>query len=172
MGSDHGEERGEAGEIKKPSLLDAGDSIGRTALLLAIAHGNIAAASVLCDAGADRRRMVGDRTLLHVAVESNEPEVCEILLRRCDSLTPRALYRSDSFGGGGAGPFGTGVGRGTFASAPADVDARDGEGRTPLMLAADAGKTRCAEVLADRGANQDAAPGLRRAVENLLNVYI
>jgi ankyrin repeat protein len=82
------------------------------------------------------------------------------------------LYRSDSFGGGGAGPFGTGVGRGTFASAPADVDARDGEGRTPLMLAADAGKTRCAEVLADRGANQDAAPGLRRAVENLLNVYI
>jgi ankyrin repeat protein len=116
--------------------------------------------------------MVGDRTLLHVAVESNEPEVCEILLRRRDSLTPRALYRSDSFGGGGAGPFGTGVGRGTFASAPADVDARDGEGRTPLMLAADAGKTRCAEVLADRGANQDAAPGLRRTVENLLNVYI
>ena len=172
MGSDHGEERGEAGEIKKPSLLDAGDSIGRTALLLAIAHGNIAAASVLCDAGADRRRMVGDRTLLHVAVESNEPEVCEILLRRRDSLTPRALYRSDSFGGGGAGPFGTGVGRGTFASAPADVDARDGEGRTPLMLAADAGKSRCAEVLADRGANQDAAPGLRRTVENLLNVYI
>ena len=55
MGSDLGEERGEAGEIKKPSLLDAGDSIGRTALLLAIAHGNIAAASVLCDAGADRR---------------------------------------------------------------------------------------------------------------------
>ena len=29
-----------------------------------------------------------------------------------------------------------------------------------------------AEVLADRGADQDAAPGLRRKVETLLNVYI
>ena len=40
------------------------------------------------------------------------------------------------------------------------------------MLAAEARKSQCAEVLADRGADQDAAPGLRRKVETLLNVYI
>ena len=171
MGSDDDDDEEKDGE-RKPSLLDAGDSIGRSALLLAIAGGNIAAASVLCDAGADRRQRVGDRTLLHVAVERDEPEICEILLRRRDSLTPRALYRSDSFEGGGVGPFGTGVGRGALAGPPAEVDARDSGGRTALMLAAEARKSQCAEVLADRGADQDAAPGLRRKVETLLNVYI
>ena len=173
MGSDDDDdEKDEKDGERKPSLLDAGDSIGRSALLLAIAGGNIAAASVLCDAGADRRQRVGDRTLLHVAVERDEPEICEILLRRRDSLTPRALYRSDSFGGGGVGPFGTGGGRGALAGPPAEVDARDSGGRTALMLAAEARKSQCAEVLADRGADQDAAPGLRRKVETLLNVYI
>ena len=172
MGSDDDDDHSEEDGERKPSLLDAGDSIGRSALLLAIAGGNIAAASVLCDAGADRRQRVGDRTLLHVAVERDEPEICEILLRRRDSLTPRALYRSDSFGGGGVGPFGTGVGRRALAGLPAEVDARDSGGRTALMLAAEARKSQCAEVLADRGADQDAAPGLRRKVETLLNVYI
>ena len=52
------------------------------------------------------------------------------------------------------------------------MDARDSGGRTALMLAAEARKSQCAEVLADRGADQDAAPGLRRKVETLLNVYI
>ena len=115
MGSDDDDDHKRGGRERKPSLLDVGDSIGRSALL-AIAGGNIAAASVLCDAGADRRQRVDDRTLPGGGARTGR------VLRNLAPLTglpaPGAACSQFADREGGVGPFGMGVGRRALASLP------------------------------------------------------
>ena len=132
--------------------------------LLAIAARNIAAASVLCDAGADGRR-VGDRTL-PMAVERDGGFAKSCAAGVADA---QALYRSDRSGEEASGRSGRASVGGRSRVHPRR-DARDSGGRT--ALAAAEARNRSAPRCSPTGAPTRCRARPSSQSGDVLNVYI
>ena len=83
-----------------PNLINKPDNRGFTAIFYAASAGNLNAMKILIDKGAKFTKKINKDTLLHIAVESNKPEVINYVTRLGIPLNTKgkneltALYRS------------------------------------------------------------------------------
>ncbi|KAK3239556.1 hypothetical protein CYMTET_50521, partial [Cymbomonas tetramitiformis] len=175
--------------VEKGAELDAEDEEGRTALAVALAFGQEAAARALLEAGAGVNAVKGLRPL-HTAVEKEMVEVLRVLVEKGAEVdeedgegrtalalalaggkeaAARALLEAGAGVNAGTGrrPLHTAVEKemvevlSVLLGKGAEVDEEDGEGRTALTLALAGGKEAAARALLEAGAGVNAGTGRR-----------
>ncbi|KAK3247941.1 hypothetical protein CYMTET_42571 [Cymbomonas tetramitiformis] len=173
--------------VDKGAEVDAEDAEGRTALTVALAFGQEAAARALLEAGAGVNAGTGRRPL-HVAAEKGKVEMLIELAGKGAEVDAEdregrtALMVALAFGQEGAArallEAGAGVNAGTgqrplhaaakkgmeemvreLVGKGAEVDAEDGEGRTALTVALAFGQEGAARALLEAGAGVNAGTG-------------
>ncbi|MCA1733388.1 MAG: ankyrin repeat domain-containing protein [Acidobacteria bacterium] len=141
--------------LEKGVPADAPSGIGDTPLMFAIRMQQVDAVRFLLEQGADADRdyeVTGD-TILTMAVFDGGPEILDLVLARTPRLNQvtsggeTALGMAAQFGFEGA------IER-LLRESGIDTDARDGQGKTPLMHAAETGCDRCALLLLGGGADR------------------
>ncbi|KAK3254206.1 hypothetical protein CYMTET_36574, partial [Cymbomonas tetramitiformis] len=176
--------------VDKGAEVDAEDAEGRTALTVALAFGQEAAARALLEAGAGVNAGTGRRPL-HVAAEKGKVEMLIELAGKGAEVDAEdregrtALMVALAFGQEGAArallEAGAGVNAGTgqrplihaaaergmeemvreLVEKSTEVDAEDGEGRTALTVALAFGQEAAARALLEAGAGVNAGTGQR-----------
>ncbi|KAK3248559.1 hypothetical protein CYMTET_31089 [Cymbomonas tetramitiformis] len=175
--------------LEKSAEVDAEDREGRTALTVALAFGQEAAARALLEAGAGVNAGTGRRPL-HAAAERGTVELVRELLEKSAEVdaedregrtaltvalafgqeaAARALLEAGAGVNAGTGrrPLHAAAERGTvemvreLAGKGAEVDAEDGEGRTALTVALAFGQEAAAWALLEVGAGVNAGTGRR-----------
>jgi ankyrin repeat protein len=122
---------------------DSPNPEGETALMLVVRTGQLGAAKVLIDAGADvnvKERWAGQTALMWASAQL-QPEMVKLLLAHGAEVDARSTVRQWSR---------------KVSSEPRPKELAQG-GLTPLMFAARAGCSECAELLLDAGADIDLA---------------
>ncbi|KAK3268434.1 hypothetical protein CYMTET_23064 [Cymbomonas tetramitiformis] len=145
--------------LEKSAEVDAEDREGRTALTVALAFGQEAAARALLEAGAGVNAGTGRRPL-HAAAERGTVEL---------EAAARALLEAGAGVNAGTGrrPLHAAAEKGMvemvrdLVDKGAEVDAEDGEGHTALTQALAGGKEAAARALLEAGAGVDAGTGQR-----------
>lgn len=127
---------------------------GRTALLWAVRHSRPEAVRVLMDRGAKLTAQDGQgRTALETAAAFAKPEVVSLLLDRAGPEAKGALATPLVNVAAAAGRTDN---LRLLLDKGADINARDRDGQTPLMLAAKASRRETVRFLLERGADADA----------------
>ncbi|XP_007901907.2 CARD- and ANK-domain containing inflammasome adapter protein [Callorhinchus milii] len=126
----------------------------QTPLFYAVSRGHINTAKVLLEAGA---QVVDGAGLIDAAFSTGDQALIALMLTQAREVGPATIFRA--------------VERdlpkvvAALAEMGADVNSRDGSGRTPLLMAAERGMAECATVLLEKGAQlRDRAPDLSSAL--------
>ena len=134
--------------LRDTDTLVSRDSEGRTPLDVAIARGNVAVARIFIETGPEV-----DGGSLFAACGVGRPDLVEMLLKRGAEVNPT------SNGDGCRAPLFAAAERGDTKTIAllldfgADVEARDGLGRTPLLSAVAVGEAEAAKKLLEARAN-------------------
>ncbi|KAF8684365.1 hypothetical protein HU200_044254 [Digitaria exilis] len=152
---------------------DAADESGRTLLDLAVGLGRADIVQVLLEYGADADKPSRGRTPLETAAASGECLIAELLL--ANGATPAgsdALHVAAAAGhndvlklllakppASASSPAGSSSSAASFSSSFTSIDAAGREGKTPLRLAAEAGRRDAVRALLAAGARADARCG-------------
>ena len=130
--------------LRDTDTLVSRDAEGRTPLDVAVSRGNVAAARVFMEAGAEV-----DGGSLFAACGVGRPDLVEMLLERGAEVNPTS-NRAPLFAATEKGDAKTIA---LLLEFGADVEARDGLGRTPLLSAVAAGEPEAAKRLLEARAN-------------------
>ena len=140
--------------LRDTDTLVSRDAEGRTPLDVAVSRGNVAAARVFMEAGAEV-----DGGSLFAACGVGRPDLVEMLLKRGAEVNPTS-NRAPLFAATEKGDAKTIA---LLLEFGADVEARDGLGRTPLLSAVAAGEPEAAKRLLEARANLLATDAVGRS---------